>query len=358
MMAGLIPRPDTIPVPWGWFEFLLMLTFPLHLLFMNCMLGTAAIALYARVRGGEVRFRLGRELGRTLLFLIAFTVTFGVAPLLFVQVLYGHFFYVSSILMAAFWLAVVPMLIIAYYAAYVHDSRSDSSGFLGTAGIGLSFGLFLVIAFLYTNNMTLMLDPGKWSAYFDNPAGTRLNLGDPALLPRYLHFLVGGTAIGGLFVAVLGKWKERRDPELSQAAVSLGMDVFSWLTLAQLAAGVWFLVSLPRDVMLAFLGGDKAATLTLLAGVALALAALAAGFRKKVGAAVVLAVPLVYVMAFVRNFVRAGYLGPYFRPSELVVVPQYSPMVLFAVTLVAGVAAVAWLLLRAKSAAGIPAEKA
>jgi hypothetical protein len=234
----------------------------------------------------------------------------------------------------------------------VHDFRFDSPGPLGTAVIGLAFCLFLLVAFLYTNNMTLMLDPGKWSAYFENPAGTHLNLADPALLPRYLHFIVGGTAIGGLFVAVLGKRKEKKDPELSQAAVSLGMSVFSWLTLAQFAAGAWFLASLPRGVMSAFLGGDKAATLVLLAGVAIALPALAAGFRKKVGAAVLFAVPLVFVMAFVRDFVREGYLGPFFRPEELAVVPQYSPMALFAVTLIIGAAAIAWVLVRAKVAAG------
>ena len=41
----LIPKPDAIPVHWGWFYVLLMLTFVLHLLFMNAMLGCGLIAL-------------------------------------------------------------------------------------------------------------------------------------------------------------------------------------------------------------------------------------------------------------------------------------------------------------------------
>ena len=37
-MQPFIPNADTIPVAWGWFQFLLLLTFPLHLLAMNALL--------------------------------------------------------------------------------------------------------------------------------------------------------------------------------------------------------------------------------------------------------------------------------------------------------------------------------
>ena len=37
-MQAIIPSADTIPAAWGWFQFLLLLTFPLHLLAMNAML--------------------------------------------------------------------------------------------------------------------------------------------------------------------------------------------------------------------------------------------------------------------------------------------------------------------------------
>lgn len=36
---SLIPSPDSIPVPWGWFEALLLGTFLCHLLLMNAVLG-------------------------------------------------------------------------------------------------------------------------------------------------------------------------------------------------------------------------------------------------------------------------------------------------------------------------------
>ena len=48
--ARLIPAPDPLPVPWGWFQVLLLLTFVLHLLFMNTMLGTGIIALVSHLK--------------------------------------------------------------------------------------------------------------------------------------------------------------------------------------------------------------------------------------------------------------------------------------------------------------------
>ena len=43
--ADLIPAADSIPAPWGIFQVLLTLTFVLHLLFMNMMLGGTIIGM-------------------------------------------------------------------------------------------------------------------------------------------------------------------------------------------------------------------------------------------------------------------------------------------------------------------------
>ena len=266
------------------------------------------------------------------------------APLLFNQVLYGHFLYVSSILMAVFWLGVIPLLILIYYALYLYDFRFNRPGPVGTLLLAFALLGFFAIAFIFTNNMTLMLDPLKWTAYFKNDSGTLLNLNDPTLVPRYLHFLVGSLAVGGLAVAVFGKIKERHDSELAAVAVRLGMNTFTWLTLVQVLAGFWFLVSLPRQIMLLFLGGDRLASVIFGAALLLVLLALAAGFRKKVYPAAGIAAGLVVLMSFLRAYVRADFQKPYFSPDQLTVVPQYSPMILFFVTLLAGLACIAWML--------------
>jgi hypothetical protein len=45
-----------------------------------------------------------------------------------------------------------------------------------------------------------------------------------------------------------------------------------------------------------------------------------------------------------RDFLRRGYLEEYFSPNMLNVVPEYSPLVFFLVTLVVGLGLVVWML--------------
>jgi len=48
--AALIPAPDSIPVPWGWFQVLLLATTGCHFLLMNMVLGGTLLALILRRR--------------------------------------------------------------------------------------------------------------------------------------------------------------------------------------------------------------------------------------------------------------------------------------------------------------------
>jgi len=346
-MNALLPTPDPIPVAWGYFKFLLMAVFPLHLILMNAMVGSTAVAAFARMSKDETMKKLSHELARAIPFLIAFAVNLGVAALLFLQVIYGSLFYTSSVLIGIYWISVIPLLIAAYYAAYLFDFRFLRPGRLSGAAIFLSLAAFLSIAFIYSNNMTLMLNPQKWNAYFEHTAGTALNLDDPALFPRYLHFMIGAIAVGGLFVALFGKFRRTMDPEIRAATERTGMNVFSVMTGLQIVAGFIFLLSLPRSVMVSFLGGNVPATIFLVAGFCLALLVFAAGMKRKVYVSAALAVPLIFIMSFIRDFVRTGYLKPYFSPGSLILIPQYSPMIMFFVALAAGIIAVIWMLRKA-----------
>lgn len=343
-MNPLIPAPDVLPVAWGWFQGLLMLTFPLHLLLMNAVLGFSAVSLYARLKEDEIHVRLAHELARALPILIAFTINFGVAPLLFLQVLFGNLFYTSSVLMAVYWLSVPFILIAAYYAVYFYDFKFTAIGKNGVVPIALAMGIFLTIPFIFTNNMTLMLEPQQWSAYFSNRGGTMLNTGSSVVWPRYLHFVSSGMAVGGLFVAFFGRSKGKNDPLLGELAVTIGMNLFTILTLLQIIIGSWFLINLPRPVKLLFMGGSLYTTALFTVGFMLTFLAIWAGFKRRVLLCATVTVPLVYIMVFMRDAVRTGYLKPFFTPSMLNVVPQYSSLILFALTLIIGIGTIAWML--------------
>ncbi len=63
---------------------------------------------------------------------------------------------------------------------------------------------------------------------------------------------------------------------------------------------------------------------------------------------------LVYLMSFMRSWLRTDLLAEYFNLSQLQVVPQYSSMALFLVCLVGGIVTVGWLIAKTATALRLP----
>ncbi len=348
--STLVPQPEAIPVPYWWFQGLLILTVVLHILMMNTMLGSSIIALITEFGSDDTSPRVNQDISKKLPTTIAFTVNFGVAPLLFLQVLYGHFVYTSSVLMAVYWLSVIGLLIIAYYCAYLYDFKFEALGGSRTIFIGLTTLLLLIIAFFFTTNMTLMQRPEVWPLYFANPHGTLLNLGDPTLWPRYMHFVMASVAIAGLAQALLANWRRGRGVAGAKKGVAVGLRWFSAATAVQILLGFWFLVALPPDKMRLFLGGSTLATAFLTIGLCTSLGALIAGLLKRVWLTTGATLATVVVMVFMRDLLRQAYLAPYFSLSDLPIEAQYSPMLLFLVSFVAGIGIIVYMLKLAAAA--------
>lgn len=341
---SLVPTPDTLPVAAGYFELLLLLTFPLHLLFMNAMIGGTVIALWAHFQRKPVHERLAYKIAQALPLLIAFTINFGVPPLLFVQVIYGHLIYSSSILMGIFWLSVIPILMTVYYAAYFYDFKFWSLGRRGLPVLMAAGGLMLAIGFLFSNNMTLMLVPDTWRAYFGADSGTVLNLSEPTLWPRYLHMMIGATAIGGLSIACLGRLWQRDDPQVSELAKDIGLRLFAAATCVQILVGIWFLMALPADILLQFMGRNALASLVFMSALVCVVAVLFLAWKKALVWCASLSVVLLYLMTFMRAFVREGYLDNLFVTQLVETNQDFSPLALFVGTLVIGLILVGWML--------------
>jgi len=351
--AALVPQSYPITLPWGWFEVLMVATFVVHLLFMNTALGAAVIALVHSVTGADRLTPTAKDISKKLPTTLALTVNFGVAPLLFMQVLYGHIFYVSTMLMAAYWMAVIVLVILAYYASYLYDFRYDRLGNWRTLAIAVAVFMLLATSFMFSTSTTMMLSPETWTRWFDNPTGTLLNTADPIFFPRWLHFLTASLAVGGLALAILNERRARRQ-ELgsaghagARARVREGMRWFSWASVAQLFFGIWFLLSLKTEVMALFMGGSIGHTVLLLVALAGVATILILGFRGAPYPAAAALVATICVMATMRELVRMAYLAPYFKPGDMQVVSQYSPLVLFLATLAVGLVAVVWVLRQA-----------
>ena len=362
-----VPIPDldpvSLPAPIWLLKLLLLLTFFLHIIPMNLSLGGGFMAGFTdwigRRRKSESHLALARSLARMLPIVIAFTITLGIAPLLFIQVLYGQFFYTSSVILAWPWLAVIVLLILSYYGFYLYSFRWEQLEGKRLVVVLASAVLFAAIGFIYTNNLVLMQTPEKWAAmYFQNPHGTHLNLSDPTVIPRFLHFFTASIAIAGLLVAVLGLLKRRRDSSFSRWATRYGLLWFIIATLIQLGVGSWFLLSLPQAINAMFMGGNGFATLVFLVALTCTVGSLALmlmGFVSahpywKVLTGIVLISLTVICMVVMRDIVRSAYLEQYFDASRFSVVPQTGVIILFFFLLIAGLGVIGYMLKKVAAA--------
>ncbi len=357
---AVIPAPDPIPLPAqpGLLRALLIFTFILHLFPMNLTLGGSFLTAWTDWRGRKAgcarRRALVEYLAHVLPTATAYTITLGVAPLLFLQVLYGQMFYTSSVLMAWPWLTIIPLLVIGYYGLYLYALRREWLGRRSPLVGGVSALAFLVIGFLYTNNMALMLAPARWyGIYRSDPTGLHLNLGDPTVIPRFLHFFLAAVAFTGVFIAIHGlSLLKRGDTEQGRYTVRYGGLWFAAPTIAQFVVGPWYLFSLPPHVRDIFLGGDIVASAHLWGGVAFALAALmliviafnAPDPRRLVLAGAGCLVLAIVSMAVARNAVREATLAPYFRVMDLPAAPQTGVILLFFALLAGAIVVIATML--------------
>lgn len=139
--------PLGLPVPPSWLFGLKIFGFILHMIFMNLWLAGMPAALLLRNSQAPVADRLFKAMP----FFMAFGINAGIVPLLFLQVLYPQFFYPATILQAWFWLLIIPLLIVAYYAVYFaafgrYRAVAATVASILLAWIGLTFSAAMTLA--------------------------------------------------------------------------------------------------------------------------------------------------------------------------------------------------------------------
>jgi hypothetical protein len=253
--------------------------------------------------------------------------------------------------MANAWFLVVPLVILGYYGVYVLRFKWER---LGSSKVYLAWILALLFAgvgFIYSNNFSLMQRPETWKEhYFSNPAAGHLDLSDPALIPRYLHMLLGAVAVAGVWILFIGARRRSGDDDWSNWAMRYGGRVFMVTTLLNIVVGFWFMIAVPRRAMMIFMGKNTLATVAFIASLVFIMGALhliGRGSRRKqsrlafIGAGMLLVV--LVLMAIMRQEMRTAYLEPFFQLSQLETQPQWGVLTVFIITLLIGLAVVAWL---------------
>jgi len=364
-IAGFLPTPEPIslPAPIWLLQALLFITFVLHIIPMNMTLGGLVILAHSEM-SGKVSEPVRRWVTGYLPVTVAFTVTTGVAPLLFLQVLYGQLFFPAAVIIAWAWFAVIIALLLGYYGVYAYALASDRLGrWRGWVIIG-STVLFLYVAFAFNNVITLMSTPFRWWELWQerNPSvHFNLNIWDPTLFPRFGHFVLGAVAVAGLITALYGSILLRKGEEAGKELVRNGVSWFVGATVLNYFVGAVFLFTHEQPVWRAFIGNDMLATILLWGGVALSVVALIfAILARKVEQpfsftviAIVMTLLSIVTMAGVKFMVRSMLIArhaPLFNLKEMPVQPQWGIIVLFVILLLAGLWVVAWMLLQLRRA--------
>ena len=345
MPASLVPALDPAPLPGPpWlFHILWVLTFFIHLLFVNTVLGGSLLAAFAGLApsGRNDTRRCFVEINA---WAISLAITFGIAPLLFMQVLLGRFFYSATILVGWAWLGMLGLLTVGYYLNYVAKFRLRAGKDAG-AVLAVEAVCFLAIAMIQVAVNLLHMQPARWSAV---GADAWAALTDPSFLPRFGHFVFAAVSMAG---AVLAWIAVRRAGRGADAATCRGMATYGVraaliATLLQLADGFWLLLSLPEDVLKAFMRGGAATigplTVGILAGLGL-LVVLAQVHDPLVQAAKVrraaeLIVGAMVFMVVSRHQLRTLYLAPTREGEHAAVATQWGALALFLVVFVVCVA--------------------
>ena len=182
-----------------------VLTFALHIAAVQVMLGASALTLRGAFSPSLHWRRLAQAMLVTAKIAVSVAIVIGVAPLLFVQVVYDPFWYTSNVLSAWWVIGFIGLLILGYIAMYIfywknHDIVAD--GGKGGVWMVLSLALLLAVGFIVHSLTNQMLFPEQWMAWYApqgvvTPAGRELHYWH---LPRFLFFILLSAPVTGAWL--------------------------------------------------------------------------------------------------------------------------------------------------------------
>ncbi|HHH28761.1 MAG TPA: hypothetical protein ENK57_10515 [Polyangiaceae bacterium] len=187
--------PFGYPVPTATYLVLYVVTLAVHVLFMNYVLaGSCTLGITALVGRAEERRRgtVRQALVDWLPFAVGLAITAGVAPLLFLQILYEKSFYTANLLLFHRWMLIVPALIAGFYLLYLlkSDWAKARPRVWRVAALG-AFLCFFFVAWSWTENHLLSRDADAWVPTY---ASGKLVYHSEELVPRLCMWIFGSAS--------------------------------------------------------------------------------------------------------------------------------------------------------------------
>jgi hypothetical protein len=358
------------PAPMWFVEFFKVLGFVLHSIPMNLWYAGLIIAVVLAAFGGEQARRFGVRFLRQMPIIIAVGVNLGVVPLLFTQLAYYKFFYPATILMAWFWLAIIALLIPAYYGVYAYvwglKNGDRASGWREFAGWAAAL-FFMAIGFIFANGFSLMDHVHRWLPLWSDhqvggaALGTALNVGDSTLWPRWLlMFGLAQTTTAVWVLADMAFFYKKAAEEYKTWAWDFARKLYTHGMIWAAAAGAWYVFGTWTTELRSTMFSWPAIVLTLLTAVAPGLPWLMIVAKKRCPAKLPLVIGIalaqVGVMAvngisrqIVQNVninlnVNAG--GGNYSILDQATETQWGPLAMFLVVFAIGLIVLGWMIRR------------
>ncbi len=328
-----LPGYDFFSAPLWLINILHIVTLTLHLVAMNFVFGGLVAILFGKITNRWQNVAVQRYV-KLLPTAMAATVTFGVAPLLFAQLVFPRQIYGASIISSWFWLMIIPVAIIGYYFLY---AASFSKGPNTRKGVYLAITLLglTYISLVYSSVFSLAENPdlGR-ELYAANQSGFVLNPNFADYVFRWLHMVFGAVTVGGFFVGWLGK----NDSDV----YAVGKQFFLWGMVVASLFGVVYLITL-GDILRPFMRTPGIWAMTV--GIALAAGSLHFFFKKKFAPSATMVLVSVLMMVYTRHHVRLLSLADHYDPAAVPIAPQWSMFILFLICFVLAIGLV-WYMLK------------
>jgi hypothetical protein len=390
----MVPNPlidyaqtAALPAPHWFIQFFKVLGFTLHAVPMNLWYAGLLLAVWLHLNQNQQGRRFAARLISQMPVIIALGVNLGVVPLLFIQLAYFRFFYPATILMAWPWIAIIMLLIPAYYGVYAYawGLRNVEMGMAPVYHNGLANALhklylpawrqaagwiaaflFIVIGFIFANGLSLMDHVGRWEEIWSNnnvagaASGTGINLGDPTLWPRWL--LMFGLALGTTAVWLLvdmAFFFVNADDDYKLWAWSFAKKLYTVSMVWTGVAGMWYVFGTWSAEILKSMFAWPMVVLTVLTALAPGLPWIMIFAEKRVSAELAGVSPakrtlvagialaqlgVLAINAISRQVVQNLNIGLAFDFFGQNVETQWGPMLMFLIVFLLGLAVLAWMI--------------
>ncbi|MBO1002280.1 cytochrome ubiquinol oxidase subunit I [Pseudogracilibacillus auburnensis] len=334
-VISIIPEDLELVIPGnvGFFEVLIVVSFLIHILFVNITVGSSALAVVQEIKGIRTKRAeddmLAAQLATHTSILKSIAVVMGIAPLLLISVLYTQYFYPSTILIGKAWLSLLLILLVAFLFLYAYKFTWDKMTHIRKKRVHVLIGavgsaMLLFVPLIFIVNVVSMLYPDMWE---ESKGFFHALTYYPQVWQRYIHFILASFAIAGFYLYFWNNRLQKKNGKNEQSKANLcmqkqgkrlGLQVMIGTTALQFIAGTWLLMNFEREIRLLYMGDDPFLTGLLLSSIFVTMILLFFLYllmkhdkRKYFMMSLASFILVLGIMGWMRHELRETYIKPY-----------------------------------------------